>query len=221
MILEQGLEPGSRLPSERELAARLGVSRPIVSQALRSLSLMGLVEIKRGSGAFVTRNPETMVTTSVDLLLRSYGGDLKELATARYWLEQLAATHAIDESHDARDLRKIEDALERMETSSESISAWANEHSLFHATVVEMAGNRFVTSIYESIHTALLSVNYEPWVRHDLVPAWLEGDSFRAQVDMHGRILEALKAKDHQAMDQALFEHHQDILKRLEEGHDA
>ena len=52
-VLSGGLEPGTKLPSERELALRLGVSRPLVREALRSLVERGLVEISPGRGAFV------------------------------------------------------------------------------------------------------------------------------------------------------------------------
>jgi len=51
LIVSEQLAEGARLPAERELADRFEVSRPMVSQALRMLSLMGLIEIRRGSGA--------------------------------------------------------------------------------------------------------------------------------------------------------------------------
>lgn len=56
-IVGQDLQPGTRLPSERVLAARFGASRPIVSQAMRTLALSGLIESRRGSGAYVLRRP--------------------------------------------------------------------------------------------------------------------------------------------------------------------
>ena len=58
LIVSEQLAEGARLPAERELADRFEVSRPMVSQALRMLSLMGLIEIRRGSGAFVLRRPQ-------------------------------------------------------------------------------------------------------------------------------------------------------------------
>jgi GntR family transcriptional repressor for pyruvate dehydrogenase complex len=58
--VDEGLEEGARLPSERGLADRFETSRPTVNQALRRLSLMGMVDIRRGSGVYVLRKPETM-----------------------------------------------------------------------------------------------------------------------------------------------------------------
>lgn len=83
LIEAEHLAEGTRLPSERDLAERFGASRPMVSQALRMLSLMGLVEIRRGSGAYVLRRPQTMVTASVTLMLDLDHGSVGELADLR------------------------------------------------------------------------------------------------------------------------------------------
>ncbi|HZV52541.1 MAG TPA: GntR family transcriptional regulator, partial [Candidatus Dormibacteraeota bacterium] len=64
LIVDKGLQSGARLPAERDLARMFCTSRAIVSQALRSLSLMGLVDIRPGSGVYVLRNPRSMVATS-------------------------------------------------------------------------------------------------------------------------------------------------------------
>ncbi|MFI5082647.1 MAG: FadR/GntR family transcriptional regulator, partial [Streptosporangiales bacterium] len=93
LIVSEQLAEGARLPAERELAGRFEVSRPMVSQALRMLSLMGLIEIRRGSGAFVLRRPQAMVTASVGLMLDLHGS-VGELAELRLWLETLGVVHA-------------------------------------------------------------------------------------------------------------------------------
>ncbi|WP_144543572.1 FadR/GntR family transcriptional regulator [Cytobacillus oceanisediminis] len=53
MIQHDGLKPGDRLPSERELSERLGVGRSSVREALRALELLGLIETRRGEGTFI------------------------------------------------------------------------------------------------------------------------------------------------------------------------
>src|ERR1700755_3184996 len=87
LIIRERLAEGARLPAERELAERVCASRATVSQALRAPALMGLVEIRHGSGAYVVRRPEAMVTASVNLMLdldRDSAGHLMDL---RLWLE--------------------------------------------------------------------------------------------------------------------------------------
>ena len=81
-------------PSERELAERFGASRPTVSQALRRLSLLGMVEIRRGSGAYVLRQPQTMVTASVNLMLDLDQKSIGDLMQLRLWLETVGAEQA-------------------------------------------------------------------------------------------------------------------------------
>ena len=94
LIISEQITEGARLPPERELAERFGASRPTVSQALRSLSLMGLVEIRHGSGAYVIRRPETMVTASVSLMLDLDNQSVDQLMQLRLWLETLGAGEA-------------------------------------------------------------------------------------------------------------------------------
>src|SRR5262250_3107091 len=101
LITRERLGEGERLPAERDLAERFGVSRPMVSQALRMLSLMGLVEIRQGSGAYVLRRPQDMVAASVSLMLDLDQGPLGDLAELRLWLETLGAVHAAQRAQPA------------------------------------------------------------------------------------------------------------------------
>ena len=95
LIISEDIAEGARLPPERDLAERFGASLPTVSQALRTLSLMGLVEIRRGSGAYVVRRPETMVTASVNLMLDLDQRSLSDLMQLRLWLETLGSRQAL------------------------------------------------------------------------------------------------------------------------------
>src|ERR1700761_2326377 len=116
LIIRERLTEGARLPAERELAERFCASRPTVSQALRTLSLMGLVEIRRGSGAYVVRRPETMVTASVNLMLDLDAESLTHLVELRLWLEMLGAELVCERrpSLSAKEAEAINSALERL-----------------------------------------------------------------------------------------------------------
>jgi GntR family transcriptional regulator, transcriptional repressor for pyruvate dehydrogenase complex len=214
LVLAEGLEPGERLPSERDLAARLGTSRAIVSQALRTLSLMGLVEVRPGSGAYVTRNPEAMMLASLELLLRAQGESALALAELRYWLERAGARHALRRAS-ASELAELEDTFDRLEASAGRTSAWIAADTMFHATLVGAAANPYLTPVYEAVHTALVSVTYEGWVQRDVSPGWLKGDSWRAQVALHRPIMDALRRGDASALETALHDHHAAILDHL------
>lgn len=220
LIVQAGLDAGSRLPSERELAARVGTSRAIVAQALRTLSLMGLVEIRPGSGAYVTRNPESMLSASVDLLLQVQPGSVQDLARFRFALEQMAVAEAAARTGDG--LESIEQALERMQASVGATSAWVVADAMFHTAVVRMAGNPYLTAVFEAVHSSVLRVGYEAWVRREQVPRWLRGGSAEAQIALHAPIADALRCGDRDAAARAVAHHQEELLRHLaQRGADA
>lgn len=212
LIVREQLAEGARLPPERDLADRFGVSRPMVSQALRMLSLMGLVEIRRGSGAYVLRRPQAMVTASVSLMLDLDQGTVEDLAELRLWLETLGAARAAERAAPGRE---ADEALRRLGQSTGSASAWIAADTLFHAAVVSAAGNPYLTAVYESVHTAVLSHEYEQWVRTDTEPAWLAPDQAPGLIELHRGIQRAVAAGDAAAARSAVRRHHEVMLLHL------
>jgi GntR family transcriptional repressor for pyruvate dehydrogenase complex len=214
LIVSEQLAEGARLPAERDLADRFGVSRPMVSQALRMLSLMGLVEIRRGSGAYVLRRPQAMVTASVGLLLDLHGsvGDLAEL---RLWLETLGVVHAAQRRPAPGETGDLHDALQRLAASTGSASAWIAADTVFHAAAVGSAGNTYLTAMYEGVHAAVLSHEYEHWVRTETEPAWLAPSGAAALLDLHQAIHDAVAAGDEEAARACVLHHHQVMLEHL------
>jgi len=214
LILQEGLSEGSRLPSERDLARRFGSSRAVVAQALRTLSLIGLVEIRRGSGAYVVRKPATVVAASVNLMLDFQQGSLEHLCQLRLWLETLGALQACAAVDDAR-LRMLNTALDRLADSAESTSSWIAADTNFHALVVAGAGNPYLTALYENVHTAVLTIEYEQWIRTDDVPEWLASDGADRHLEVHAPIVRAIESKSEPAIRDALHEHHLALLNHL------
>jgi GntR family transcriptional repressor for pyruvate dehydrogenase complex len=208
LIVTEQLAEGARLPAERDLADRFGVSRPMVSQALRMLALMGLVDIRRGSGAYVLRRPQDMVTASVSLLLDMHGS-VGELAQLRLWLETLGVTQAAVRQEPA----SIAGALARLAGATASAPAWIAADTLFHAAAVRAAGNTYLTAVYEGVHAAVLAHEYEHWVRTETEPAWLASPG--ALLGLHQAIYDAIAAGDAEAARLAVLRHHQVMLEHL------
>ncbi|MDG4830559.1 GntR family transcriptional regulator [Solwaraspora sp. WMMD1047] len=220
LIISKDLAEGSRLPSERHLASMFGASRPIVSQALRSLSLMGLVEIKQGSGAYIMRRPESAIAASVNLMLDLDRQSLSHLVDLRLWLETLGATEGIRQS--GADLDHVRTALHRLNDSmAGGTSAWIAADTVFHAAVVRTSGNPFLTSIYEAIHTAVISYEYEDWVSRDRVPEWLLPSNADAQMAIHKPILDAMADRDDAAVRRAIRHHHDVMLQHIERSRES
>src|SRR4051794_24398314 len=74
LIIEGRLEPGQKLPPERELGAKLGVSRPTLREAIRALTAMGLLESRQGDGTFVLDFEARPLLRPARLLLARKGG---------------------------------------------------------------------------------------------------------------------------------------------------
>ena len=210
LITQERLAEGERLPAERDLAERFGVSRPMVSQALRMLSLMGLVEIRQGSGAYVLRRPQGMVTASVGLMLDLDHGSLDDLAELRLWLETLGAVHAAGET-----TVELDGALHRLAGATGSVAAWIAADTVFHANVVRAAGNAYLTALYEGVHTAVLSQEHELWVRTETEPGWLAGPGAPVLLEIHQAIFDAVAVGDAWAAQGAVLRHHEVMLEHL------
>jgi GntR family transcriptional repressor for pyruvate dehydrogenase complex len=210
-IIGQNLEEGTRLPSERALAERFGASRPTVSQAIKTLSLMGLVESRRGSGAYVLRRPDRTKGLQGPSLLSPTAHNLEHLVELRLWLESLGVRQGIDRSTEAG-LKKARAALARLTDSVGETSTWIAADTIFHATLVDLAGNQVLTGIYEQVHTSLLEYEYQHWVERDQVPSWLTPDNAEAQLALHAPIVEALERADSDAA-LAAVKRHNDVMR--------
>jgi GntR family transcriptional repressor for pyruvate dehydrogenase complex len=217
LIIREDLAEGARLPAERDLAERFGASRPTVSQALRSLSLMGLVEIRHGSGAYVVRRPEAMVTASVNLMLDLDGDSAGHLMDLRLWLETTGVTEAANRQPrlGGDEVTAIRSALGRLRDASATTSELVAADTVFHATVVRGAGNPYLAAIYESVHGAVLSYQLRNWVDTDAVPLWLKHGGPQQQWALHEPIATAVIDGDAAAARAAVRRHHEMLLKHL------
>jgi len=215
LIVEQGLEPGARLPSERDLAATLRASRTTVSQALRALSLRGLVEVRRGAGAYVLRNPASLAAPAGGEGDQEEADSPRRLADLRYWLESIGAREALRHLDEAAGLESMERSLAHMRTPGGTPSAWFAADTNFHAAMVNMSGNSHLGALYESVHTSVISAMYQDWVRNDRAPDWLVTVPPTGQFQLHRDILVALRAHDWDALQYALRSHHEAMVEHM------
>lgn len=229
LIVSERLAEGARLPAERDLAARFGASRPTVSQALRSLSLMGLVEVRHGSGAYVVRRPEAMVTASVNLMLDLDRDSAGHLMSLRLWLEEVGAAEACAVAGAAEGpnpgVAAIVAALDRLRDPLGTPSELVAADTVFHAAVVRAAGNPYLAAIYESVHGAVLSYQLRSWVDTDSAPLWLRHGGPEQQWALHEPIAAAVLAGDAPTAKEAVRRHHEAMLAHLADansgGHSA
>ncbi|CAN5516368.1 FadR/GntR family transcriptional regulator [soil metagenome] len=137
--------PGERLPSERELAERLGIGRTSVREALKVLEAIGLVESRIGDGTFITAQIGASIGRTIGLGLMTWGGTIVEILEARLMIEGEAARVAAERATD-EDLSALLAALERMERAV-TFPNYLTADMQFHRLVGQATHNTIVARI--------------------------------------------------------------------------
>ena len=192
-IREKKLPMGSKLPTEHELCKMFAVSRTALREALRRLSARGLVDIKKGSGMYVS---DYNIKDAISSLLLYY--DLKfdknlvlNINQARLMFEpEIAKLAAENRTED--NLKKIRKAIDDLiACHQDHIQAEADLINHFHAKVTESTGNSFVIISMEPIFSLI------PRIRN-FIYANVEGERI-IRVEFHEKIYEAIKDKNGEA----------------------
>lgn len=144
LIGVQRLNPGDRLPPERQLAELLEVSRPSLREALHILQAQGLVQIRHGQGTFV-QEPKVAQELRASLMATTHG--LNELFDAREVLEVPASKWAATKAS-KEDIRQLRATLNQIDTVTSIAPIDFDQLQVldakFHLTIVGIAGNRFI-----------------------------------------------------------------------------
>jgi GntR family transcriptional repressor for pyruvate dehydrogenase complex len=194
-IVAVRLRPGEQLPSERALATRYGVGRPLIRETLRSLGELGLIETHAGRGTFVRSSNVAGVHRPVGLAIRRRGVTAAQLSEARITLESEAAGLAAERAT-AADIERLEAALEAVD-AAQGI-AHVQRDLAFHLAIAAAAHNPVIEMMLESIAplTAGLMVRSagDPMV-------------MRRSQPYHGVALEAIRRHDREAARDAIVAH--------------
>ncbi|MFJ6836817.1 FadR/GntR family transcriptional regulator [Streptomyces sp. NPDC091209] len=198
MIREGSLEPGQRLPAERDLAGLLGISRSSMREAIRALTVLGVLEARHGSGIFVTRLEagELLETFGVVADL-SRGPQLLELLELRRILESAATATAAARITPDR-LAEVERHLTAMNATDDPEEVLAHDLA-FHRAIVVCAGNETMTAVLDG----LSSRTFRARVRR----GHQEEDAFERTRREHAAIHRALVARDPEAARAAAAAH--------------
>jgi GntR family transcriptional regulator, transcriptional repressor for pyruvate dehydrogenase complex len=187
LIAAEHLKPGERLPSERDLAALLKVSRPSVREAVKSLEAQGRLHVRHGRGVFVA-SPASAQNLRAALIQQEI--TLSELFAMREVLETPAAGWAAR----VGDAIRLGAAAEALDALNAAIPGRKRDYdrlqqldAAFHMRIVEAAGNRFLRQTL-GVLQEMLAAGMQTTL---LVPGRLE--SSRTE---HGQILDALRNGD-------------------------
>ena len=193
-IAENGLRAGDRLPPERELATRLGVSRATLSQALVALEVVGVVAVRHGDGTVLT---DKAGSARIKDAIRAHADRMPEVIEARDALETKLAALAAERRTDA-DIAAITAALDEMARDIESGGRGVHADEHFHGAVTAAAYSPLLASMMATLRELIVETRIE-----SLSQPGRPRDSLAG----HQKIADAIIAGDPNAAYQAMHEH--------------
>lgn len=203
LILRGILRPGERLPAERELAERLGVSRPSLREALADLQERGLVETRPGSGVYVADVLGSAFSPALVRLFRSHDEAVFDYLAFRRDMEGLAAERAARLGSDT-DLAVVDAILKKMESAHQKRDP-ADEAQLdadFHLAIIEASHNVVMLHMMRSMYQLL-----REGVFYNRQVMFRQRMTREALLDQHRAINAALQARDPEGARAAVWRH--------------
>ena len=200
-LLAGSLKPGDRLISERELASHLGVSRPIVREALRALTMLGIVEIRDRVGTVVTRPDVSVLNDFFTFALAQQAGMADDVMQARIAIECQAIRLACERASIA-DFESLQRALAKIEQTIDEADAGGMADFEFHRTIVLSSHSETLVVLHNSMAGLL---TYTHRTRRELVQAFPSMKTYL--IDDHKRIFDAVVARDPERADATLRKH--------------
>ncbi|MEU5848589.1 FadR/GntR family transcriptional regulator [Saccharopolyspora shandongensis] len=153
-LLEQGLRPGDRLPTEPQLVERYGVSRTVIREAGRILEQRGLVDIRPGRGMTVSTPDGSAIAQHYSLMLGMNAMTFQQLMETRLIIEvEVAALAAARRTEE--DLGDLRASLERAERHADDYQVCLEEDMRFHEIVTRAGGNPFFSWFMDPVNTCL------------------------------------------------------------------
>ncbi|WP_212774334.1 FadR/GntR family transcriptional regulator [Polycladomyces abyssicola] len=164
LIEEDRLKPGDRLPSERELAERLGAGRSSVREVLRALELLGLITTRRGEGRFLNRHDAHYLVDILAFYILRDERSQEDLLEMRLLLEMDAARLAA-ERVTAEEIAQMSDILEKMKEKIRQNQLPVAEDFAFHRQIISAAKNRLLSRVwYPILHfSQCVRLNASSW----------------------------------------------------------
>ncbi len=203
LILRGILRPGERLPSERDLAERLGVSRPSIRDAVADLSDKGLLETRAGAGIYVANVLGSAFSPALVKLFGSHEEAVFDYIAFRRDLEGLAAERAAKFGSDT-DLQVINTIFEKMEAAhpKRNPSEEARLDAEFHLSIIEASHNVIMLHMMRSMFDLLregVFYNRSVMFKHRTNRAQL--------LEQHRAINTALQTRDPEAARATVTQH--------------
>lgn len=196
IILDGVLRPGDRLPPERELSVMLNVSRSSLRQALKVFQVMGVLEVRQGSGNYLSENAAAVLREPQGLLVPLNGVSFAELFETRRAIEAESAACAAKRAR-RRELDHMEEAMRKMKEARGDFAKFAEHDAAFHRAIAVASGN----VVFEWFVTLIQQILMEAQISH------ARTSKLPGILDAHRRILDAIRSRDSERARQEMLSH--------------
>ncbi len=184
-LIENGtLQPGDKIPPEREFARALKISRASLRTGIGYLAAMGVMKVKHGVGTFVADGPPEFGKASLSLMGALHGFQTWQMFEARLILESQVASLAAERGKEEHHAAMAEEVAE-MFAALEAPSDYLIHDVLFHRIIAQASGNPILAALTETITSALYDRRRKTVER---------STDLRESAEMHREIYRAIKA---------------------------
>jgi GntR family transcriptional regulator, transcriptional repressor for pyruvate dehydrogenase complex len=182
LVVNENLKPGDRLPAERELMSRLAIGRSSLREAVKTLSAIGVLEVKRGSGIFVGRGDASILARPLAWGMFLSKDSVGQAIEARSVIESALAGWAA-ERRSAEDIAALSDILEKLERNQDDQAAYIDLDIQFHLAIASAAQNQILFQVL-TIFQHLLRV----WMETTYTESHGAADSMASHRQLFGAI---------------------------------
>jgi len=180
---------GAKLPSEFELADRMGLSRPSIREALSALQAVGLIESRPGSGNYVLKSPSSNEKENAPHLIESEAGCL-EVMEAREALEPPVAA-LVAQKVTPGEIINLKRAISGMQSQAQSgdFASYIQADKKFHLALVNAVENKLIICALVPLINTIDQKIYREFTHHYYLK---NSTDLERVVDLHGEILHAI-----------------------------
>lgn len=200
-LLEGSLKPGDRLISERELAAQLDVSRPMLREALRALTVLGVLEIRERVGAVVRRPDPSVLSDFLTFAFAQRAEFLEDVMQARIAIECQAIRLAAERGA-VLHLERLQAALARIVETIDDPDAGGLADYEFHRALVDAGGSETLVVLHNAL-SGILRLSHKR--RRELLRSFPSMKTYL--IEDHRRIFDAIAAHNPDRAEHVLREH--------------
>ncbi|PHN91934.1 GntR family transcriptional regulator [Maribacter sp. 6B07] len=204
LMNNKNLEPGDKLPSERTLSEKFGVSRSSVREAIQKLEFYGILVSKPQSGTFVAEIGQVAMNGMVNDILRLDEPDFKSLVETRILLE-LKTVRLAARRRTVDDLELMKNALDAYREKVENGEDAVQEDLLFHLAIAKASGNSTMNTFMLIITPEILT-NFEKYHVCD------KNMAFRG-IQEHQDIFDAIKEQNPQLAKEKMKVHFKNLYQ--------